>query len=169
MKTFNISFAVLLLSCLLLSFIAPNNLSNSTDKLQKPVDENVVFDQQNPSPEADTLSFKALNHFISVELIRPLEFCFEKKDPHMFMTKCYTRIYFQLSNSDRNRQLYKDYEIRGSIIFNNCNEESRIADLSINYTDKTISVKESYRGASQNYKEYLKDICQYVDKNGVPK
>jgi hypothetical protein len=168
MKTFNISFAVLLLSCLLLSFIAPNNLSNSENNTKKPVLENLVFHQNNPAPEADTLSFEALNRFITDELIRPVEFCFEKKDPHMFMTKCYSRIYFQLTNSDKNRMLYKDYDIRGSIIFNNCNQESRMADIVVNYSMKTISVRESYRGGSQDYKDYLKDICEYINKNGIP-
>ncbi len=168
MKTFNISFVVLLLSCLLLSFIAPNNLSISESNSENSVN-NIVFKNIKSSPEADTLSFESLNRFVSVELTRPIEYCFEKKDPHMFMSKCYSRIYFQLMNSEINSILYKDYDIRGSIIFNDCNQESRMADIVVNYSKKTITVRESYRGGSQDYKDYIKDICSFINKNGIPK
>ncbi|MDC0230893.1 hypothetical protein OAK19_02920 [Aureispira] len=170
MKKFNVIFVALLLSCFLLSFINSNNLNtpeNSSRNVSESTD--MILIPVINTPDVDTFSFEELNRFVTDQVINPIMDCFEKKDPHLFMTKCYSRIVFQLSSKEMNRTLYKNHDIKGSIIFVDCSIDKRIADVTLNYNAKTITVRESFRSANQDYKTYLSDLCKFIDKNGIPK
>ncbi|MCH2023151.1 MAG: hypothetical protein MK207_11800 [Saprospiraceae bacterium] len=170
MKKFNIIFVGILLSCFLVSFIDSNNL-NTPQKRSNIALESIVEDPlpAHNSLDGDTLSFEQLNRYVTDEMIDPIMDCFEKKDPHLFMTKCYSRIVFRLSSNNISSTLYQDFDIKGSVIFIDCSVEMRIADVSVNYTNKTITVRESFRSKDQDYKIYLDDLCKYIAKNGIPK
>lgn len=169
MKKFNIIFVTLLLSCFLLSFINSNNLNTTENNPEIISESQKEFSWHvNSEPDADTLTFEELNRYVTDQMINPIMDCFEKKDPHLFMTKCYSRIVFRLSSKNINRILFKNYDVKGSIIFIDCSVETRMADITVNYDSKTITVRESFRSFNEDYKTYLTDICKFIDKHGIP-
>lgn len=162
MKTFNVLFVILVLACLGLSFMSPNNL----DKAAVPTTETAaVAPEMLAEPNSDTISAKQLQDFVNKELIAPLRACMEEADPHVFMTKCYSKLKFvQTLGQFGSRRLYKDSYIRGRLVFIDCSEENFMADVRIHYKSKEIMIKESFRTPNQSHKEYLKSICKHLEK-----
>ena len=162
MKTFNILFVILVLACLGLSFISPNNLDKSTTTT---VEKASVAPEMLAEPNSDTISAKRLQDFVNKELLAPLRACMEEADPHVFMTKCYSKLKFvRTPRQFGSRKLYKDSHIRGRLVFIDCSVESFMADVMIHYKSKTITIKESFRTPEQSHKEYLKSICKHLEE-----
>ncbi len=170
MKSFNIIFASLLLACAGLSFVVPNNfdaMANANNSRLEISGQSVVENQQ-IQDDADTVSLEKLNELLNKKLIEPLTKCIEQKDPHLFMTKCYSRMYFDLAKTFKNRKLYTDRPIRGDLIFVDCTIERHWGQVSIDYNKKEITVRESYKTGYQPVKTYLNETCAFIEKNGVP-
>lgn len=165
MNRFNFLFATLLLACLVLSFVAPNNL----DEKQVLPSANIAGNAPAIQMDMDTVSREELQKFVSEKLIEPITKCMEKHDPHLFMTKCYSRLEFEISTIRQTGALYIDTPIKGTLAFIDCSREIKMADVTVNYKTKEIKLKESFKTPPQDLKTYLNDICKYIDKNGVPK
>lgn len=166
MKRFNILFTTLLLACLALSFIAPNNL----DKKQTATIAQTSCEVLEPQTlNMDTISREELQKFVSEKLIEPLTNCMEKADPHLFMTKCYSKLEFKLAQKHDWQPLYKETPIKGHLTFIDCSREIEMGNITIDYTKKEIKVKESFKSPTQDAKTYLNDMCKFISKNGVPK
>jgi hypothetical protein len=160
MKKLNQLLAFVVLVSVSLSFVVPNNLN-----LDTPTNTSI----QNVAPKfdsstsfGDTLEFVELNRMLKKELLNKIETCFEQFNPDIFMTKCYTRVEFRLESSYLNSVLYKNEEIRGTIYLIDCSYPHRIADLSINFSEKSIMVKESYRTPEVKHREFIKDFCAFL-------
>lgn len=169
MKSFELLLATILVACVGFSFTHQNNFA-STNKVTTKIDKNIstpstVTIRQN---DVDTLSEQELLDYVGEELITPIRDCFMEKDPHMFMTKCYTRIFFEPNKRYQYQKFYKDSNINGSLILIDCSVETRMADIQINYANKTIKVKESFTSPSLTKDKYLNNLCSYVKENGVP-
>ena len=156
MKSFNIIFAFLLLACAGLSFIEAEELTTSTQT--KPEIQ----------PDADTISRKAFQMFIDMELVRPISTCLEENDPLVFMTKCYTRLLFELDARYEKEKLYAHSNIKGTLILVDCGSETRMADITANYGERKITVRESFRLPRKSLEDYLTDICAFIKENGIP-
>lgn len=172
MKSFELLLGIVLIACIGLSFTNKNNFG-TTPKSLSSTDRNALvntisLDTKRTNSNADTLSRKELLAYVNEELIEPIRTCFLEKDPHMFMTKCYTKITFEPNKRYEYQRFYKDSNINGSLILIDCSVESRMADVQINYKNKTIIVKESFTSPSVDKDKYLNNLCKYVKKNGVP-
>ena len=161
MKKINQLFAFVLITSTLLSFIVPNNFTQTVNHTISAENESTVL-SAGTMLAGDTLSFVALNRMLTKELLKPLRDCFEKSNPDMFMTKCFTRIEFRLSPDFMDRVLYKGEIIEGSVILNDCSTPIRIADLVVDFKRKTIDVKESYRTPFMSHKTFLKDFYVFL-------
>ncbi|MCP4437340.1 MAG: hypothetical protein GY810_00035 [Aureispira sp.] len=169
MKSFEILLAAIIVACIGLSFTSKNNFDTEAHQQTKAVANNsapiTVAHQQNQ----DTIALDSLMKYVNNELIEPIRNCFMEKDPHMFMTKCYTRISFELNESHRNRRLYKDDNIEGSLVLIDCSVESYMATIRVNYAQKSITLKESFTSPRKEKDKYLNDLCKHVKKNGIPR
>ena len=174
MKKLRAGILILVLSGFVLSFTIPNNFTKvdiqSLQETNEPSRSNQHLDGHVDllDPNSDTVSFVQVNQLVTTQMIDPIVTCFEKKDPHMFMSKCFTRVYFRLTHDQMNRRLYADNIIRGTIYLTDCSVESRLADVFIDFEKSAIQVKESYKTDAVDLKTFLSDICSFVEKNGIP-
>lgn len=159
MKKINQLFVFVLITATLLSFVVPNNLTQTVNHTTSPENESSA---STTLLGGDTLSFIALNRMLTKELLKPLRDCFEKSNPDMFMTKCFKRIEFRLAPDYMDRVLYKGDLIEGSVILNDCSTPTRIADLVVDFKRKTIDVKESFRTPATSHKIFLKNFCAFL-------
>ena len=110
-----------------------------------------------------------LRTFVNDKLVGPMKKCYAEANPHVFMTKCYSDLKVEFTGEDwtpegEERKFYSRSNIPAEVIFVDCGMPSHICDLSINYNDKSISVKEDFFGQWEGYDTYLTDFCDKVSK-----
>ncbi|MCH2235682.1 MAG: hypothetical protein MK078_15690 [Crocinitomicaceae bacterium] len=110
-----------------------------------------------------------LRDYVNEQLVIPMKKCYAEANPHLFMTKCYSDLKVDFTGEDwtpegEERKFYMTSNIPAEIIFVDCGMQSHICDLSINYHEKSINVKEDFFGGWEDSEDYLNTFCEKVSK-----
>lgn len=163
MKIFNWLFGFVILACLGLSFVTPNNLNRDKAPQATEIAHNEV--KTTLTLDGDRVTREVLIEYVNKELADPIRACMEKKNPHVFMTKCYSKVSFELDPMlERQKEFSVDRPIKGTLVFIDCSEPTHLGSVTVNYKKKTIMVKESFRSPEVKAKAFIKDMCQYINK-----
>ena len=143
---------------LLLSFIVAMNQN-----------ENNFIENENSSISgADTVSKKEFKELITNRLIDPIRACLMEKDPHMFMTKCYTTLDIIIDGQDifeYSRRIYKKYEVSGEIEFVECGQKQHLCSFEAFVGADSVVVRDAFRNPWQNSDIYTRDFCKDILQN----
>ncbi len=166
MKSFNFVFALVVCACVGLSFASSegNNLLQNQPASRAAVAFSL-------SSEAEPSDCEKIEETINKEVIEELKTILEKHDPDVFMTKCYSRIYFSWERKDKEEkiQVARDGKLVGKIIFTNCGDYLDIAEVRVDCENKTYRLRESSLEKAKTGAEFVKAFAASIEKNGLPK
>ena len=159
MKSFNILFVTIVVACIGFSFVGKSNFD--------------VKEQQtlSASEDSDTISvedMKKLTTLLQKELLEPIRTVLEAKDPHVFMTKSYSQVSFDVKDKGNQLGIFNSNLIKGQIVFVNCSEPTTITNFVADIEGNKVHLWESYRRPEVSTKDFLAEFKAYVNENGVP-
>lgn len=114
---------------------------------------------------ADTASKEMLKKLIDEQLIDPIRICLMEKDPHMFMTKCYTTLDITIEGQnifDYNRLIYKDYKVSGEIEFVECGNRQHLCSFEAFVGADSVLVRDAFRNPWESSEVYTKSFCKDI-------
>lgn len=164
MKSFNIILGFLLIACIGFSFLTTNNFDVVQANADRQVNNEISKKKINAN---DTISRKEFQRYMDTELIKPVRTIIEKHNPHVFMTKCYSAVNFELDERYKNTRypLYKSGGIQGRLVFTECSQNKHMADVYVNLKEKTFTIQESYTSKAKNKEEYVSHLNSYMVGN----
>ncbi|MCH2045856.1 MAG: hypothetical protein MK212_17190 [Saprospiraceae bacterium] len=165
MKKFNFIFILALLAGIGLSFTSVNNFT--TTKTEFNVSDGnwmTNFYRQDLLDDNNKVSAEEVQKFLDENLVKPVFECMNEHSD-LFMTKCYTRLTADLKSEDKEFDIR--YTIEAELILTECSRPERMAVLRIDYLNKVIRVKESFRSPMVTHEEYVRDICAYYEENST--
>ncbi len=128
--------------------LQPNNLSSD-------------FEEE-PVVVADTLDRNEVRTKIEDRLTKYVRKCVRKKDPHAFMTKCYSNVETVFSRHARAKRLtpiYTNSTVKGTVDFINCGQRNHVCEF-LYFTGKdSLIVRESFLRDWKPAKKFTKTFC----------
>lgn len=119
--------------------------------------------------ENDTIARNDISNFVTSELVTPMKTCYAEAHPHVFMTKCYSDLYFVLDEKNewggKLGKIRKGQTVSGMIEFVDCGQKEFVCNIKVNYTDKMIEVKGSFFEEWTPGKDFLKNWCTKVSQS----
>lgn len=165
MKSFNIVFISILVACIGLSFITKSNFDETKNESLVTVHTNQLTVEDSIPPK----DLEELTSLLQKELLVPIRECLEAKDPHVFMTKCYSRVGYDIQNhKDDDFDFRSEHFIRGQIIFTNCSKRIPLVSFIADIKESKVYIWESYKRPEVSVKDFLKEFKAYVNEKGVP-
>lgn len=165
MKKFNFIFVLALLAGIGLSFTTVNNFTTNKAEF-KASDGNWMtnFYRQDLLNNKNNVSAEEIQKFVDKNLVEHVHKCMDEHTD-IFMTKCYSKLNAKLKYDDTEFNI--NYPIAAELILTECSQPERMAILSIDYKNKTIEVKESFRSPAVAHTDYISDICAYYKENST--
>lgn len=159
MKSFNLLFALVVFACIGLSFI-----SSEGNNLLQPNNSN----SSAATATVFTGDCDGLEDWLQKELLQEVENVLQKHDPHVFMTKCYSRVEFEWEKEDNRIQKQRNGDSKGTLVFINCNQRVELAKVRVNCTEKSIRLRTSATSPAQTKAEYLESLDAQIKAHGIP-
>ena len=159
MKSFNILFVTIIVADIGYSFVGKSNFDSKEQQTLS------------ASEYADTISvedMKKLTTLLEKELLESIRSTLEEKDPHVFMTKCYSKVSFDVKSKGDGLGLFDRGLIEGQIIFVNCSEAITITNFVADLKENKVHLWESYRRPKVSTTDFLAEFKAYVNEHGVP-
>jgi len=131
-------------------------------------ENNILENDKTVSNFADTVSKQEFKELITNRLIDPIRACLMEKDPHMFMTKCYTTLDIIIDGQDiseYSRRIYKKYEVSGEIEFVECGQKQHLCSFEAFVGADSVVVRDAFRNPWQNSDIYTRDFCKDILQN----
>lgn len=131
-KHLNIFLIVFICSAVTLAFASTNNFGWS------------FFNWNSQGKE---ISAKEVDLRVQEHLIQPIKDALTERNPHMFMTKCYSDIYYDIEGkkiTDIEYTFYDNSTLEGVVTLNDCNQIEPICAFRMDLATNKISVKESF-------------------------
>ena len=128
-------------------------------------ENNILENDKTVSNVADTVSKQEFKALINNHLIDPIRACLMEKDPHMFMTKCYTTLDIIIEGQDifdYSRRLYKKHEISGEIEFVECGQRQHLCSFEAFVGADSVIVRDAFRNPWQNSDTYTREFCRDI-------
>lgn len=131
-KHFRIISLFTLLSMVTLAFASQNNFGfnfANWGQMRKKMSKQEVLDKLNTN------------------LIAPVKDALEVRDPHMFMTKCYSSLEADIRGEnivDLQYDIYDDQTIIGNLVLEDCGDISTICKYKFDFTNDSLTVRESF-------------------------
>lgn len=97
----------------------------------------------------DEVSVKEVEEQVGKLVVEPLYNSFTKSRPHMFMTKCYSRLVFTLQGQSPGTEGYnsltftRNKAVEGEILFSRCGAPHHICTFKLDLQTKEVKVRES--------------------------
>ncbi|MCJ8289032.1 MAG: hypothetical protein HRT58_06415 [Crocinitomicaceae bacterium] len=138
----------IILSMVTLGFASKNNLG-------------VNFLNIGWSSDAKEISQKEVQERVQEKVIDPITASLTVRNPHLFMTKCYSSV--EASLDDRggdleNRKFYENQTIIGSVKLIDCGSVDVICKYQLSLNSNDVKVRESYLKPWITLDEFLKQI-----------
>ncbi len=115
----------------------------------------------------DTISKQEFIKLMDDRICVPIRTCLEKKDPHMFMTKCYSKIEPEINGQKAylfKGRIYRKYPTEGAIVFTECGKRQHLVDYKLFVDQDSLVVRESFRRGWQSSTSYVEEFCQDILK-----
>ena len=131
-------------------------------------ENNILENDKTVSNFADTVSKQEFKELITNRLIDPIRACLMEKDPHMFMTKCYTTLDIIIDGQDiseYSRRIYKKCEVSGEIEFVECGQKQHLCSFEAFVGADSVVVRDAFRNPWQNSDIYTRDFCKDILQN----
>jgi hypothetical protein len=128
-------------------------------------ENNILENDKTVSNVTDTVSKQEFQALINNHLIDPIRACLMEKDPHMFMTKCYTTLDIIIEGQDifdYSRRIYKKYEISGEIEFVECGQRQHLCSFEAYVGADSVIVRDAFRNPWQNSDTYTREFCRDI-------
>ena len=138
----------IILSMVTLGFASKNNLG-------------VNFLNIGWSSDAKEISQKEVQERVQEKVINPITVSLTVRNPHLFMTKCYSSV--EASLDDRggdleNRKFYENQTIIGSVKLIDCGSVDVICKYQLSLNSNDVKVRESYLKPWITLDEFIKQI-----------
>ena len=124
----------------------------------------------------DTITKQDYVKFLDKHLLGEISDCLQKKNPHMFMTKCYTTVTCDIEGTlieQYKGRIYRPYSTKGSIVYIECGQRQHICSYEAFVSKDSVVVRESFQrpwqSASSFTKEFCAEIMKDVDEKPEPK
>ena len=131
-------------------------------------ENNILENDKTVSNVTDTVSKQEFQALINNHLIDRIRACLMEKDPHMFMTKCYTTLDIIIDGQDiseYSRRIYKKYEVSGEIEFVECGQKQHLCSFEAFVGADSVVVRDAFRNPWQNSDIYTRDFCKDILQN----
>lgn len=138
----------IILSMVTLSFASKNNLG-------------INFLNIGWSDDAKEISREEVEKRVQEKVQNPITSSLTVRNPHMFMTKCYSRVDATLDDRSLNnpdRIFYENQTIVGTISLNDCGNIDVICKYSLSLNTNEVKVRESYLKPWITLEEFQKQI-----------
>ena len=158
MKTKKIAFATIILCLLTLSVMGKNNFN---------IGWSILDDEVKVYKESEVLDF------VGKKLVQPIRECYEKANPHAFMTKCYSDMKFnfdeqydwQVTEDKPEREFYENQRILGDLAFIDCGTKRHIGQVEIRMDMKTVKVQESFFSDWVSAEDFTDSFCERINES----
>ncbi len=118
--------------------------------------------------EDKKIEAKAVVETIQSMIVTPIRSSIEKRNPHMFMTKCYSGVKFSMNGYveqespeaiiESGRTFYSSETVYGNVRLIDCGNEEPICRYRLHLEDNSIEVKESFVSEWKSLDALLKQI-----------
>lgn len=108
---------------------------------------------------------------IRKKIVTPIFDMIKKNNPHMFMTKCFVQIDYDIWGKkleDLDFKIYDNSRISGSVILDDCGRNEVICKYEINLATGEAKVRESFFRPWESVEAFLKRNTEEPDPNEIP-
>lgn len=101
----------------------------------------------NWNSQGKEISAKEVDERVQEHLIKPLKDALTERDPHMFMTKCFSDVLYTVHGkkiTDIEYTFYDNSTLEGLVFLHNCNQTESMCTFRMNLATNEITVKESF-------------------------
>ena len=149
----------ILLSMVTLGFASKNNLG-------------VNFLNIGWSSDLKEISKEEVQKRVKEKVTDPVTASLTVRDPHLFMTKCYSKIEATLSDRDSEfdfgePKFYENQTITGSVKLNYCGDINVICKYQLDLNTNAVTVRESYLEPWISLDDFLKKIETVEEEKDV--
>lgn len=98
---------------------------------------------------------------VSEKVIDPITESLTIREPHLFMTKCYSKVEATLYDSEykeESRKYYEEEPIIGTVKFNSCGSIDIICKYQLSLSTNEVTIRESYLQAWIPLEDFLKKL-----------
>ena len=96
----------------------------------------------------DTMSREEFSAYMEKEVLSPLREKLKEERPHLFMTKCYSDLFYvldhELTKNRMRREIYKSYAMSGMILLDECGASDFICQFQVTVEKNEVTCKASF-------------------------
>lgn len=163
MKKFHFFFLIAMITAIGFSFMSKSNFhTQESEQTDAQIEASIL--------SVDSLPNEELKKLVAEQLVTPIRNILEEKDPHVFMTKCYSRVHFEVLKKYSKQELnWQDENVYQCMLyFTNCSRATTITTFKVNTDEDKITVFESFKNPDMELKAFLKEYKTHVQEHGVP-